>query len=118
MPREYSLELAPSAFASLDGVGSRKVRGEIAKVIDTLVEEPAGRGKRLEAPLEGLYSARAANERYRVLYEVDEAAAHVTVLFVGRRLPGSDRDVYAIAARLLATLLGKGAPRESGSGTD
>jgi mRNA interferase RelE/StbE len=108
--------LAPSALASLDGVGNRKVRGEIAKVIGALVEQPAGRGKRLEPPLEALYSARAANERYRILYEVDEAAARVTVLFVGRRLPGTNRDVYAIAARLLATLLGKGAPPGSGTG--
>lgn len=114
MPGDYSLELAPSAFASLDSIGSRKVRGEIAKVIDTLAEKPAVRGKRLEAPLEGLYSARAANERYRVLYEIDEAAEHVTVLFVGRRQPGSDRDVYRIAARLLATLLGKRDTTESG----
>ena len=107
MPRRYSLTLAPTAYACLRRIRDGKLLGEIAKAIDGLAEEPAEQGRPLDPPLEGVHSARAARERYRILYEIDDASANVSVLFVGKRRPGSESDVYATAARLLAVLLQK-----------
>ena len=106
MTRSYSVTLAPTAFNALAKVRDRKTRASIAKEIDGLAQDPSRKGKPLEAPpLEGLHAARVVRERYRILYEIDEEGRRVVVLFVGERRPGSQRDVYARAARLLAVLL-------------
>jgi mRNA-degrading endonuclease RelE of RelBE toxin-antitoxin system len=99
--------LAPTAYECLRRVGDRKTRRERSDVIDGLAQEPERKGKALDPPLDGLRSARASRDRYRILYEVDDASRRVSVLFLGKRRPGGERDVYASAARLLAALLEK-----------
>ena len=46
-------------------------------------------------------SLRAAGQRYRVVYGVDEREQRVVVYTVGIRKEGSRRDVYALAQRLV-----------------
>ncbi|MBI2859784.1 MAG: hypothetical protein HYX90_12010 [Chloroflexi bacterium] len=46
-------------------------------------------------------SARAAGQRYRVVYRIENTRKQVMVYMVGIRREGSRRDVYALAERLV-----------------
>jgi mRNA interferase RelE/StbE len=102
-PRRYKIQIAPTGFRSLEAVKNKKLLREIAKAIDGLVHAPAEQGKALVGPLEGIRSIRAARERFRILYRVDDGARVVSVLLVGERAPGRDADVYALAQKLVET---------------
>jgi mRNA-degrading endonuclease RelE of RelBE toxin-antitoxin system len=103
---EYTIEIAPTGYRSLRVVKDKETRREIAKVIDGLARSPV-QGKPLLTPFEGLWSVRAFRSRYRILYSVDSDDKVVCVLFVGERKPGQEDDVYALARKLLRTLLGE-----------
>jgi mRNA-degrading endonuclease RelE of RelBE toxin-antitoxin system len=80
--------------------------GEILDAGESLRETPLA-GKPLRDELTGLLSLRVERDRFRIVYQVDEAAGRVIVLLVGARRAGQATDVYAIARRLLAAgLLG------------
>ena len=111
MPRRYEIEIAPTGYRSLKTLKVKKLRREIAKVIDGLARAPEEQGKALLGPLEGVRSVRAARDRFRILYKVDTRARLVSVLLVGERADGQDADIYALAQKLLATL-GRGAKAE------
>ena len=102
--RRYRIELAPTALAALRKTKNRKIRNELVATIERLSVDPTVQGKELIDPLEGLRSVRVARERYRILYRVDDRRRLVTVLLVGPRKPGSSRDIYAVAQKLLRTL--------------
>ena len=52
-----------------------------------LLEHPQRVGKRLQAPLDGKWSARRG--QYRIIYTIDEASEVVTILQISHR-----RDAY------------------------
>jgi mRNA interferase RelE/StbE len=103
LPRRYEIEIAPTGYRSLKTLKDKKLRREIAKVIDGLARAPEEQGRALLGPLEGVRSVRAARDRFRILYKVDTRARSVSVLLVGERAPGQDADIYALAQKLLAT---------------
>lgn len=103
----YRIEISPTGYRSLKAIKGRKLLREIAKTIDGLNQSPDRKGKLLRAPLEGVYSLRAARDRFRVLYRVDPRRKLVSVLLVAARAPGAEEDVYALAKKLLATFLKK-----------
>lgn len=103
---KYSIEVAPTGFASLKSVRDKKILREIAKAIDGLSNNPGRQGKTLLKPLEGLRSIRAVRNGYRIVYKVDDEARIVSVLLLGERKAGQEDDVYALAQKLLRTLMG------------
>jgi mRNA-degrading endonuclease RelE of RelBE toxin-antitoxin system len=61
-----------------------KVVSAVAEFIyGSLAESPRRVGKPLQAPLEGLYSARRGS--YRIIYGVDESAQQVLIVAVEHR---------------------------------
>ncbi len=102
MSGRYEIEIAPTGYRSLKTLKAKRLRREIARVIDELARAPEEQGKALLGPLEGVRSVRAARDRFRVLYRVDRRARLVSVLLVGERA-GQDEDIYALAQKLLAT---------------
>ncbi len=104
MPSRFEIEIAPTGYQSLKAL-NKKLRREIANVIDGLVRAPEEQGKALLGPLEGLRSVHAARDRFRILYRVDALNKLVSVLLVGERAPGQDADIYALAQKLLATFM-------------
>jgi mRNA interferase RelE/StbE len=46
-------------------------------------------------------NVRAAGQRYRVLYQLQNEEVNILVLFIGRRDEGSPRDIYQLAPRLV-----------------
>ena len=103
MPRRHEIEIAPTGYRSLKTLKAKRLRREIARVIDGLARAPEEQGKALLEPLEGVRSVRAVRDRFRVLYRVDRRARLVSVLLVAERAAGQDEDIYALAQKLLAT---------------
>ncbi len=105
MPSRFEIEIAPTGYRSLKALKDKKLRREVANVIDGLVRAPEEQGKALLGPLEGLRSVHAARDRFRILYRVGARNKLVSVLLVGERAPGQDADIYALAQKLLATFM-------------
>ena len=100
-PMTYRIEITPTALEALKAIADRRTRSAIVRRIDTLAEEPETQGKSLRGLLTGFLSARAAGQRYRVVYTVDNTRKLVLVYMVGIRREDSRRDVYALAERLV-----------------
>jgi len=96
----FQIEITPTALEALEAVTDRRNRSAIVRRIDALVEEPERLGKQLRGWLTGFMSTRAAGQRYRVIYRVENDRQRVLVYMVGIRKEGSRRDVYALAERL------------------
>ena len=105
MPSRFEIEIAPTGYRSLKALKDKKLRHEVAKVIDGLVRAPEAQGKALLGPFEGMRSVHAVRDRFRILYRVDARNKLVSVLLVGERAPGQDADIYALAQKLLATFM-------------
>jgi mRNA interferase RelE/StbE len=93
--------ISPTALESLEAVSDRRIRALILKRVDALSQNPRMQGKILHGALAGLLSLRAARQRYRVLYQVDDKDQRVIVRLVGIRKEGSREDIYVLAQRLL-----------------
>ena len=97
----YRIEVTPTALEALESVTDRRTRSAIVRRIDALVDEPEKQCKKLRGWLAGFMSIRAAGQRYRVVYRVNDREKRVLVYTVGIRKEGSRRDVYALAERLV-----------------
>lgn len=97
----YGIEITPTALEALAAITDRRSRAAIVRRIDALAEEPAKQGKALRSELAGLMSVRAAGQRYRVVYGLDDDEQRVMIYLVGIRKQGSRQDVYALAERLV-----------------
>lgn len=97
----YRIEITPTALESLETITDRRTRAAIVRRIDALAEEPGKQGNSLRGELAGFCSVRAAGQRYRVVYRIDEKERRVVVYLVGIRKEGSRQDVYALAQRLV-----------------
>ena len=97
----FQIEITPTALEALETVTDRRTRSAIVRRIDALVEEPEKLGKPLRGWLTGFMSTRAAGQRYRVVYRVENDRKQVLVYMIGIRKEGSRRDVYALAEHLV-----------------
>ena len=90
-----------TAATLLGEITDRRVRQLIFDTTKRLEHEPAKQGAPLTRDLAGFRDLRAAGQRYRVLYRVDESQRVVHVVAVGLRREGSRDDIYELAKRLL-----------------
>ena len=97
----YRIDITPTALEMLEAIRDQRTRAAIVRRIDALAEEPTKQGNHLRGELAGFLSVRAAGQRHRVLYEVDEREQRVVVYLVGIRREGSRQDVYSLAQRLV-----------------
>ena len=78
-------------------------RTQIIAKIDQLKEEPKLLGKPLVGPLKEFRSVRAAGQRYRIIYKIEEEAIIVLVVAVGIRKAGDKKDIYELVKKLVKT---------------
>ena len=97
----YQVEITPTSLDALEAISDRRTRSAIIRRIDTLVKEPEKQGKPLRGWLAGFNSIRAAGQRYRIVYKVDNSRQKVVIYMVGIRKEGSRKDIYSIAERLV-----------------
>ncbi len=100
-PIKWEIELTPTALRMLKAVKDVRERRLIAKTIDRLASEPEKQGKPLVEELAGYRSVRAAGQRYRVIYKVEQSRVIVIVIAVGLRKEGDKRDIYSLAQRIV-----------------
>ncbi len=82
----YSILIKPSAIKELEDIPTKKDRGRIVTRIHSLTDEPRPRGCEKLSARERF---RVRQGRYRIVYEVDDENAVVTVVKIGHR-----KDVY------------------------
>jgi mRNA interferase RelE/StbE len=85
----------------LEAIEDRRIREKIRDRIDGLAKDPEKQGKALIEELAGYRSLRAAGQRYRIIYKVEDEKIVVLVVAVGIRKEGSKRDIYSLAKKLL-----------------
>ena len=86
----YSLFIKPSAAKEIEAVGSKPDRVRIVGRIRNLANDPRPNGSEKLAGYDDRYRVRQGN--YRIVYEIDDKAGHVTIFKVGHR-----KDVYRLA---------------------
>lgn len=98
---KYSVRISKEALKQLEDITDRRIRQEIFDRIKELANDPGNQGKPLKNELAGLRSIRVANQRFRVIYEVQIEQVIVIVVAVGIRKEGDKADIYRKAALLI-----------------
>lgn len=83
----------------LKGTSDRRIQKAIAEKINTLAIEPQKHGKVLIGELTGYRTLRAAGQRYRIIYRIEEKM--VIIVAIGIRKEGSKADIYSLAKKLI-----------------
>ena len=96
----YKIRITPQAKQQLLDLDTR-TRKQIAAKIDDLQIEPEKRGKPLQGSLAGFRSIRAAGQRYRIIYIVENQEVTVLVVGVGIRKEGDRKDIYMLMKKLV-----------------
>lgn len=97
----YKVVIQPVALEMMLRITDRRTREKIFQRIEELSQEPEKRGKALTDELLGFWSLRAAAQRYRIIYRIENQRVEVIVIAVGLRKAGDRRDAYEIAKRLV-----------------
>jgi len=97
----WEIVLTPRAKAMLESIQDRRVRQKIRDRIDGLTEEPDKQGKPLTGELSGYRSLRAVDQRYRIIYRIEERKILVLVMALGIRKEKDKEDVYTLTQRLI-----------------
>ncbi len=100
---KYVVRMSKEALQQLKDITDNRTRQKIFDRIKELENDPDEQGKPLKNELVGLRSIRAANQRFRVIYEVQKEQVIVVVVAVGIRKDGDKADIYRKAALLART---------------
>lgn len=87
----YRVELDDAAERDFEKLSS-KAKGQVAKLIDTLADNPRAGNTRELVGFKGIYRKRTGD--YRVVYTIEEGALVVIVVAVGPR-----KDIYEMIKR-------------------
>jgi mRNA interferase RelE/StbE len=97
----HQIIIMPKTLDMLGAISDRRIPRTIGACIDTLANDPGKQGKPLSGELAGYRRLRAAGQRYRIIYQVDQGRIVVVVVATGLRKEVDKRDVYALAKRLI-----------------
>lgn len=89
---------------SLRRIGKLTIQKQIladAKKLDSDFDQ----GTKLTKELEGLRSIHTAQDKFRIIYKVDETKELVHIVLVGKRRAGQQQDIYELARKLLRARL-------------
>lgn len=98
---KYRIEITPAALDMLKGIKDRRITRQIAERIDRLQDGPEKQGKPLLGELSGYRSVRAAGQRFRVIFKIEDKTIIVVVIAVGIRKEGDKKDIYRLARRMI-----------------
>ena len=96
----YKIKLTKLAIEKLNEIDS-KTRNQVINKIEVLKEEPSIRGKPLKGILKEYRSIRAAGQRYRIIYKVEEDKILVIVINIGIRKDGDKKDIYELMKKYI-----------------
>lgn len=88
-----------TALPLLAKIKDKRIQRLILKRADKLAVDPHLQGKPLKRELAGLRSIRAVGQRYRIIYEINDAELTVWIAAVGIRKEGSKQDIYHVSKK-------------------
>lgn len=97
----YGIEITPTAFEMLKGIEDRRITGQIVERIDRLQDDPEKQGKPLLGELSGYRSVRAAGQRFRIIFKIQDKTVIVINVAVGLRKEGDKKDIYRLARKMI-----------------
>lgn len=98
----YRIQLTVLAAQMIESFEAT-ARRQIIRKIEQLKDAPALLGKPLVGPLKEFRSVRAAGQRYRIIYRIEEERVVVIVVAVGIRKAGDKKDIYELMRKLVKT---------------
>ncbi len=98
---KYKIEITPTALKMLKGIKDRRITRQIVERIDRLQDNPEKQGKPLLGGLGGYHSVRAANQRFRVIFKIEDKKVVVVIVAIGLRKDGDKNDIYKLARKLI-----------------
>lgn len=93
--------VTPTAEKQLAAILDTRIRQGIIQAVESLEAEPDKKGKPLAGDLAGYRSIRAASQRYRIIYKIDNSAGTVIIVALGMRKEGDRTDIYTLAKKLV-----------------
>jgi len=103
----YRIQLTELAAQMLGSIESNS-RSQIIAKIEQLKSDPKLLGKNLVGPLKEFRTVRAAGQRYRIIYRIEEEQVIVLVVAVGIRKSGDKKDIYELMKKFIKTgIVGK-----------
>ena len=96
----YRIRLTDRAQADLNGIINREIQDQIMSRINRLAQHPES-GKVLRGILKGYRSVRAARNRYRIIYRVQDEEILVVIVMIGLRKGSDFGDVYKSFERFI-----------------
>ncbi|HEU0021039.1 MAG TPA: type II toxin-antitoxin system RelE/ParE family toxin [Dehalococcoidia bacterium] len=97
----YGIIFTGQAQRMLQSISDRRIQTQIIRRSEQLANEPEKQGRPLSGELAGYWSVRAVGQRYRIVYQMDQAQVSVIIIATGIRRAGDRRDVYSLARRLV-----------------
>jgi len=85
----------------LKGIEDRRITGQIVERIDRLQDDPEKQGKPLLGELSGYRSVRAAGQRFRIIFKIQDKTVIVINVAVGLRKEGDKKDIYRLARKMI-----------------
>lgn len=85
----------------LAAIPDRRIQIKIFERVRGLSSEPEKQGKPLIGELAGYRSLRAAGQRYRIIFQVENEKVIVLIVALEIRKAGSRKDVYDLAKKLV-----------------
>ena len=81
----WNIAVTPQALAMLESITDLRVQRLLIAAIDGLAVSPDLKGKPLQGEFADYRSIRAAGQRYRIIYRLDEGTITVLVVAAGIR---------------------------------
>ena len=82
-------------------ISDKRIQRLLIERAERLADEPEKQGSPLSSTLSGYRDCRAAGQRYRIIYRIEDDAYVVIVAAIGIRRDGDRKDIYALARRLM-----------------
>jgi len=101
--KKWIVEMSEEARKQFIEIKDRRIQSQLYKRMVQLEYEPEKQGKALTKELKGHRRVRAAGQRYRIIYKVEEDRIVVTIVYLGRRKEGDKDDVYEAMKQLIRT---------------
>ena len=98
--KRWTVRIMPTAEQQLKLISDRRLQESLRIRLKRLEVEPEKQGKPLNEELIGYRSVRAAGQRYRIIYKIEEDRVLVLVVMISIRKEGDKNDAYAQAIKL------------------
>ena len=99
--RQYKILWTAAAKDMLASISDRRIQKKIIERVDGLSAEPEKQGKPLVGELANYRSLRAAGQRVRIIFRIEEDKVLVLIVALGFRKEGDRKDIYDLAKKLV-----------------